>query len=231
MRRRAPGAAPARPACPPAADNVPVPAQDRPGSDDQPHRRQALCRHRPRNQRQPRPVRPRQPGAGPWPLALGDSELVPQHQDLGVLPPRFPPRQPHQRYYARDDQEDQLQAHKPTIIPSRVQPSSMRSGVRPSGRRIMSRQESSDHHGRPPARKPPGRRSIQALSGGSETADVTCRTRQRHRGGNVVGWCFNKLCDGAGVAMRSGEIARICDAALRLPPPSPRPVPVTGITG
>jgi hypothetical protein len=56
--------------------------------------------------------------------ALGDSKLVPQHQDLGVPPPR----QPQQRYCARDTQEDQLQAHKPKIIPSRVQPSSRRTG-------------------------------------------------------------------------------------------------------
>jgi hypothetical protein len=26
-----------------------------------------------------------------WPLVLRDGELVAQHQDLGVLPPRFPP--------------------------------------------------------------------------------------------------------------------------------------------
>jgi len=38
------------------------------------------------------PVRPRQPGARLRPLALGDSELVAQHQDLGVLPPRLPAR-------------------------------------------------------------------------------------------------------------------------------------------
>ena len=77
-------------------------------------------------------VRPRQPGAGPWRLALGDSELVSQHQDLGVLPPRFPPRQPQHRYHTRDNQEDQLQAHKPKIIPPLAQPSSPGHGMKPT---------------------------------------------------------------------------------------------------
>ena len=65
------------------------------------------------------PVSPRQQGARPRPLALGDSDLVPQHQDLGVLPPRLPPRQAQQRHHARDNQEDQLQP-KPKIIPPRL---------------------------------------------------------------------------------------------------------------
>jgi transposase len=38
-------------------------------------------------------------------------------QDLGVLPPRLPPRQAQQRHGTGDNQEDQLQAHKPKIIP------------------------------------------------------------------------------------------------------------------
>jgi len=32
------------------------------------------------------------------PLALGDSELMTQHQDLRVLPPRLPPRQAQHRH-------------------------------------------------------------------------------------------------------------------------------------
>ncbi len=39
-----------------------------------------------------------------------------QHEDLGVLPPRLPARQPMQRHDTGDNQEDQLQAYKPKII-------------------------------------------------------------------------------------------------------------------
>jgi hypothetical protein len=38
---------------------------------------------------------------------------VAQHEDLGVLPPRLPARQAQQRHGTGNDQEDQLQAHKP----------------------------------------------------------------------------------------------------------------------
>ncbi len=117
VRCRAPGAVPARPARPPAADDVPMPAQDRAGSDNQPHPCQALRRYRPCKQRQPRPVRPRQTPMSARPLALGHSELMAQHEDLGVLPPPPPPRQAQQRHGTSDHQEDQLQAHKPKIIP------------------------------------------------------------------------------------------------------------------
>jgi hypothetical protein len=79
--------------------------------------REALCRHRPRKERQPRPVRPRQTRMSARPPALGHSELIAQHQDLGVLPPPLPPRQPQQRHGTGDSQEDQLQPHKPKIIP------------------------------------------------------------------------------------------------------------------
>jgi hypothetical protein len=51
------------------------------------------------------------------PLALGHSELMAQHQDLGLLPPPLPSRQTQQRHSAGDNQEDQLQGHKPKIIP------------------------------------------------------------------------------------------------------------------
>ena len=117
MRCRATGAAPARQAPPPAADEVTVPAQDRAGSDDQPHRRQAVRRHRLCKQRQPRPVRPRQPRTSARPVTLNHSELMAQHKDLGVLPPPLPPRQAQQRHSTGDHQEDQLQAHKPKIVP------------------------------------------------------------------------------------------------------------------
>ena len=50
------------------------------------------------------------------PLAQGDSELMAQHQDLGVLPPRLPPGQIQHRHGPGDDEEDQFQAHKPKII-------------------------------------------------------------------------------------------------------------------
>jgi hypothetical protein len=51
------------------------------------------------------------------PLALSHSKLMAQHKDLGVLPPPLPPRQAQQRHSTGDNQEDQLQARKPKIIP------------------------------------------------------------------------------------------------------------------
>jgi hypothetical protein len=52
----------------------------------------------------------------PRPLAQGHDELMTQHQNLGVLPPRLPPRQAQHRNGPGHDEEDQLQAHKPKII-------------------------------------------------------------------------------------------------------------------
>ena len=114
--RRAPGATAARPVRPAAADDVAMPSQDGAGSDDEPHRGEALDRQRPGQQRQPCPVRPCQPRMSPRPLTEGDRELMAQHEDLGVLPPRLPARQPEQRHRTGDNQEDQLQARKPKII-------------------------------------------------------------------------------------------------------------------
>jgi hypothetical protein len=113
---RSPGPAP-RQSRRAAANDVAMPAQDRARGDDQPHRRQALRGHRPRKQRQPRPVRPRQPRMHPRPRPLRDSKLMAQHQDPGVLPPRLPVQQPDQRHDTGHGQKDQLQAHKPKIIP------------------------------------------------------------------------------------------------------------------
>ncbi|MGH3409725.1 MAG: hypothetical protein ACRDRJ_45625 [Streptosporangiaceae bacterium] len=98
-----------------------MPSHDGSRSDDEPHRGEALNRQRPGEQGQPRPVRPRQPDASRRLLALGDRKLVPQHQNLGVFPPKLPARQPEQRHRTGDDQEDQLQAHKPKIIPPPAQ--------------------------------------------------------------------------------------------------------------
>src|ERR1035441_3413443 len=56
------------------------------------------------------------------PLAQGHRELMAQHQDLGVLPPRLPPRQAQHRHGPGDDEEDQLQAHKPKIIACQPEP-------------------------------------------------------------------------------------------------------------
>jgi hypothetical protein len=39
-------------------------------------------------------------------LALGHSDLMAQHEDLGVLPPPLPPRQAQQRHGMGDNQED-----------------------------------------------------------------------------------------------------------------------------
>jgi hypothetical protein len=50
------------------------------------------------------------------PLAQGDSELMAQYQDLGVLLPRLPPGQAQHRHGTGDNEKDQLQAHKPKII-------------------------------------------------------------------------------------------------------------------
>jgi integrase len=58
----------------------------------------------------------------PRSLAQGDSELMAQHQDLGVLPPRLPPRQAQHRHGPGHDEEDQLQAHKPKIIAGQPEP-------------------------------------------------------------------------------------------------------------
>ena len=102
---------------PPAANDVAMPPQDRPRSNDQPQPGQAPGWQRPGEQGQPRPVRPRQPRMNARPLAQGDSELMAQYQDLGVLPPRLPARQAQQQHGTGNDQEDQLQAHKPKIIP------------------------------------------------------------------------------------------------------------------
>ena len=96
-----------------------MPAQDGAGSDDEPHRGKTVDRQRPGQQRQPCPVWPRQPRMSPRPLAQGDRELMAQHEDLGVFPPRLPARQPEQGHRTGDDQEDQLQAHKPRIIAPR----------------------------------------------------------------------------------------------------------------
>jgi hypothetical protein len=59
-------------------------------------------------------------------LALGHSELMAQHQDLGILPPRLTARQAQQRHGPGNNQEDQLQARKPMIIarPARPEPAS-----------------------------------------------------------------------------------------------------------
>jgi hypothetical protein len=94
-----------------------MPPQDRAGSDDQPHNREALGWQCPGQQRQPRPVRPRQTRMSSRPLTLGDGKLMAQHQDLRVLPPRLPPRQAKHRSRTEHDQEDWLQAHNPKIIP------------------------------------------------------------------------------------------------------------------
>jgi hypothetical protein len=51
-------------------------------------------------------------------LAQCDSKLMAQHQDLSVLPPRLPPGQAQHRHGTGDNEEDQLQAHKPKIIAS-----------------------------------------------------------------------------------------------------------------
>jgi hypothetical protein len=86
---------------------------------------------------QPRPVRPRQTRMSTRPLALGHRELMAQHQDLGVLPPRLPARQAQQRHGPGNNQEDQLQAHKPKIIarPARPGPGSHAPDTGPSHRR------------------------------------------------------------------------------------------------
>ena len=71
---------------PSGGGGFPVPAHDGAGSDDQSDRRQALGRHRPREQRQPRPVRPCQTRMSARLLTLSHSELMTQQKDLGVHP-------------------------------------------------------------------------------------------------------------------------------------------------
>ena len=91
-------------------------AQDGAGSDDEPQPGDAPGRQRPGQQRQPRPIRPRQPRMSPRLPARGDSQLMAQDQDLGVLSPHLPPGQAQQRHSTGDEEEDQFQAHKPKII-------------------------------------------------------------------------------------------------------------------
>jgi hypothetical protein len=66
----------------------------------------------------------------PWLLAQGDSQLVAQDQDLGVLPPHLPPAQAQQRHGMSGDEEDQSQARKPKIIARKAM---YRPGRRPPG--------------------------------------------------------------------------------------------------
>src|SRR5712691_2870119 len=58
----------------------------------------------------------------PRPLAQGYRGLMAQHQDLGVLPPRLPPRQAQREHIRHDDTADQFQAHKPKIIARQPEP-------------------------------------------------------------------------------------------------------------
>jgi hypothetical protein len=60
-----------------------------------------------------------------------------QHQDLGILPPRLTARQTQHRHGPGNNQEDQPQAHKPTIIarPARPRPGSHTPDRGPSRRR------------------------------------------------------------------------------------------------
>jgi hypothetical protein len=122
MSERLAGTSPAGQPRPPVTDNVAVPAQNRGWGHDQPQLGQAPGRQRPGEQRQPRPVRPRQPRMSPRPLTQGHRKLMTQHQDLGVLPPRLPPRQAQHRHDPGDDREGQLQAHKPNIIARQPEP-------------------------------------------------------------------------------------------------------------
>jgi hypothetical protein len=116
-----------------------VPAQDSARSHDEPHPGQALDGQCPGQHRQPRPVRPRQAHMHPRLLPLRNSELMPQDQDLRVLPPRFPARQPEQRHRTRDDQEDQLHARKPKITarPGRPPPASKTPDTVPGRQRTL----------------------------------------------------------------------------------------------
>jgi len=52
----------------------------------------------------------------PRPIAQGNRELMAQHQDRAVFPPRLPSGQAQHRHDTGDNEEDQLQAHKPKII-------------------------------------------------------------------------------------------------------------------
>jgi hypothetical protein len=71
------------------------------------------------------------------PLTQGDRELMAQHEDPGVLPPRLPARQPGQRHDTGDDQEDLLQAHnrRSSHHPARPTHARPTPDARPSRRR------------------------------------------------------------------------------------------------
>jgi len=166
--------------------------------NDQPHRRQALCRHRPRKECQPRPVRPRQTRMSARPPALGHSELMAQHQDLGVLPPPLPPRQPQQRYGTGDNQEDQLQPHKPKIIP--------RSRRRPAGQ---------------PTEHPARWHRFSAPTSTARPPARHCRTRCRSAAAGTCGMASARPRARKSPRTRpAGRRARPCRRAS-VPPPLP----------
>src|SRR5258708_7634337 len=71
----------------------------------------------PANSRHPAPARPPKRETTGGPRAPSHSELVAQQKDPGALPPPPPPRPAQHRHGTGDNQEDQLQAHKPKIIP------------------------------------------------------------------------------------------------------------------
>jgi hypothetical protein len=105
-RRRTAGPASARHAHPTPAEDVTLPAQDRGRSHEQPHRGKAFDGQRPREQGQPGPVGPCQPGMRARLLALCDRELMAKDQYLGVLPPRLAPRQAQQRHDPGNNEEN-----------------------------------------------------------------------------------------------------------------------------
>ena len=71
-QRRAPAATAARATRPAASEDVPMPAQDGAGRDDEPYRGEAIYRQRPGQQRQPCPVRPCQSRMSLRPFTQGD---------------------------------------------------------------------------------------------------------------------------------------------------------------
>jgi hypothetical protein len=122
VRRWAAGPALAREARPAAAADVAMPADDGARSHDRLRPGPALDGQRPGQRGRPCPVWLRHTRRHPRPLTLRDDELMGQHQDPGVLPPRLPARQPEQRHETGDDQEGQLQARKPKIVPPADRP-------------------------------------------------------------------------------------------------------------
>jgi hypothetical protein len=126
------------------------------------------------------------------PLALGHSELMAQHKDLGVLLPPLPPRQAQQRHGTGDDQEDQLHAHKSKIIPR----PGRRGAERPAARGQRSIQPGDAGFRHPQLKLDDPVQRSQAVRASIEAATTLLPDGGGHRfaGGSIQHALTNQIC-------------------------------------